>query len=121
MLQAWMIRLIPGGAEGLEQLVRDGKTLRGSAVETEDGNQRHGLRPTASMMLGIPHPEGARPEPWRSFLRVQRRCRRSRPCCRWCRREQIFLTVLVTTRPLIFRFSQDPVWRPERFCMANDD
>ena len=43
VLQAWMIRQMPGGAEGLEQLVCDGKTLRGSAVETEDGHQRHGL------------------------------------------------------------------------------
>ncbi len=40
VLQAWMIRQIPGGAEGLEQLVCDGKTLRGSAIETEDGSHR---------------------------------------------------------------------------------
>lgn len=40
VLQAWMIRQIPGGAEGLEQLVCDGKTLRGSAIETEDGKHR---------------------------------------------------------------------------------
>lgn len=40
VLQAWMISQIPGGAEGLDQLVCDGKTLRGSAVETEDGNHR---------------------------------------------------------------------------------
>jgi hypothetical protein len=40
MLQARMINQIPGGAEGLEQLVCDGKTLRGSAIETEDGNHR---------------------------------------------------------------------------------
>lgn len=40
VLQAWMIRQIPGGAEGLDQLVCDGKTLRGSAVETEDGSHR---------------------------------------------------------------------------------
>jgi hypothetical protein len=39
-LQAWMISQIPGGAEGLDQLVCDGKTLRGSAIETEDGNHR---------------------------------------------------------------------------------
>ena len=31
VLQAWMITQIPGGAEGLDQLVCDGKTLRGSA------------------------------------------------------------------------------------------
>ena len=36
VLQAWMISQIPDGAEALEQLVCDGKTLRGSAVETED-------------------------------------------------------------------------------------
>jgi len=49
VLQAWMISQIPGGAEGLEQLVCDGKTLRGSAIETEEGTHRYGLRPTASM------------------------------------------------------------------------
>lgn len=40
MLQAWMISQIPGGAEGLDQLVCDGKTLRGSALETGDGSHR---------------------------------------------------------------------------------
>ncbi len=40
VLQAWMISQIPGGADGLDQLVCDGKTLRGSAIETEDGNHR---------------------------------------------------------------------------------
>ena len=35
-----MIIQIPGGAEGLEQLVCDGKTLRGSAVGAEDGGHR---------------------------------------------------------------------------------
>ncbi len=40
MLQAWMISQIPYGAEALEQLVCDGKTLRGSAVETEDSSHR---------------------------------------------------------------------------------
>jgi len=40
VLQAWMISQIPGGAEGLDQLVCDGKILRGSAIETEDGNNR---------------------------------------------------------------------------------
>ena len=40
VLQAWMISQIPGAAEGLDQLVCDGKTLRGSAIETEDGNHR---------------------------------------------------------------------------------
>jgi hypothetical protein len=40
VLQAWMISQIPGGTEVLDQLVCDGKTLRGSAVEVEDGNHR---------------------------------------------------------------------------------
>ena len=35
-----MISQIPGGAEGLDKLVCDGKTLRGSAIETEDGKHR---------------------------------------------------------------------------------
>ena len=47
VLQAWMISQIPGGTDGLDQLVCDGKTLRGSAMETEEGNHRYGLRPTA--------------------------------------------------------------------------
>jgi hypothetical protein len=40
VLQAWMISQVPSGATGLDQLVCDGKTLRGSAVETEDGSHR---------------------------------------------------------------------------------
>ena len=40
VFQAWMSSQIPDGAEGLEQLVCDGKTLRGTAVETEDGSHR---------------------------------------------------------------------------------
>ena len=47
VFQAWMIRRIMGGAKGLQQLVCEGKTLRGSAMETEDGSHRYGLRPTA--------------------------------------------------------------------------
>ncbi len=35
-----MISQIPSGAEGLDQLVFDGKTLRGSAVETDNGTHR---------------------------------------------------------------------------------
>jgi hypothetical protein len=46
---AWMVSQIPAGAEGLDQLVCEGKALRGSAVETEDGNHRDGPRPTASL------------------------------------------------------------------------
>jgi len=40
VLQAWMISQIPGGATTLDQLVCDGKTLKGSAIETADGNHR---------------------------------------------------------------------------------
>jgi hypothetical protein len=40
VLQAWMLSQIPGGADGLEQLVCDGKTLRGSAIQTDDGSHR---------------------------------------------------------------------------------
>jgi len=40
VLQAWMISQIPGGATALEQLVCDGKTLKGSAIESEDGKHR---------------------------------------------------------------------------------
>jgi hypothetical protein len=40
VLQAWMINQIPGGADGLDQLVCDGKMLRGSAIQTEDGSHR---------------------------------------------------------------------------------
>ena len=38
VLQACMISQIPGGSEGWDQLVSDGKTLRGSAVEAENGS-----------------------------------------------------------------------------------
>jgi hypothetical protein len=40
VLQAWMFSPMPGGNEGLEQLVCEGKTLRGSAVEAEDCSHR---------------------------------------------------------------------------------
>ena len=40
VLPAWMLSQIPGGREGLDQLVCDAKTLRGLAIETEDGNHR---------------------------------------------------------------------------------
>jgi hypothetical protein len=40
VLQAWMISQIPGGEDRLDQLVCDGKTLRGSAIETDDGSHR---------------------------------------------------------------------------------
>ena len=35
-----MISQIPGGTIDINKLVCDGKTLRGSAIETEDGNHR---------------------------------------------------------------------------------
>ena len=40
VLLAWMVSQIPGGSEGLDQLVCDGKPLRGSALEAEDGSHR---------------------------------------------------------------------------------
>ena len=40
VLQAWMVSQIPGGPDGLDQLVCDGKTLRASAIEMEEGNHR---------------------------------------------------------------------------------
>ncbi|MCP9823792.1 transposase family protein [Cyanobium sp. L1E-Cus] len=68
VLQAWMISQIPGGTEGLDQLVCDGKTLRGSAIETEDGNHWYGLRPTSSTLprsRSMPAPWEL---PWRRWL-----------------------------------------------------
>jgi hypothetical protein len=35
-----MISQIPGGAAGLDQLLCDGNTLRGSAIETDDSSHR---------------------------------------------------------------------------------
>ncbi len=35
-----MISQIPGGAKALDKLVCDSKTLRGSAMETEDGEHQ---------------------------------------------------------------------------------
>jgi hypothetical protein len=54
VLQAWMISQIPGGADGLDQLACDGKTLRGSAIEAEDGNHRFVAQVTVSVRaLGV--------------------------------------------------------------------
>ena len=36
-LQAWIISQIPGGADGLDPLVCDGKTLGDSAIDNDDG------------------------------------------------------------------------------------
>ena len=35
-----MVSQIPNGAKALEQLVCDGKTMKASAIESEDGNKR---------------------------------------------------------------------------------
>ena len=40
----------PGVTEELDTLVCDGKTLRGSIAENENGAARYGLRPTASTL-----------------------------------------------------------------------
>ena len=56
VLQAWMISQIPGGEDHLDQLVCDGKTLRGSAIETDDGNHRF----VAQVTVGFPRFRGHR-------------------------------------------------------------
>ena len=54
MLQAWMLSRIPGGADGLEQLVCDGKSLRGSAIQTDEGSYRFVAKVTAyARALGV--------------------------------------------------------------------
>jgi hypothetical protein len=40
VLQFWIISQIPGEAERLDQLVCNGKTLRATAIETDDSNHR---------------------------------------------------------------------------------
>jgi hypothetical protein len=47
LLRDWMAAQ-PGVTETLDTLVCDGKTLRGSIAENENGAARYGLRPTAS-------------------------------------------------------------------------
>ena len=49
-LQVWMLAQITNGASGLDQLVGDVKTLRGSIVATDGGGGAYGLRPTASTL-----------------------------------------------------------------------
>jgi hypothetical protein len=49
-IRDWTIARIPDGAEGLDQLICDGKALRGSVVPTAGGGSRYGLRPTASTL-----------------------------------------------------------------------
>ena len=47
VLQAWMVSQIPGGATDLDQLVCDGKTLKGSAIET-------GVPPKRWTVISVP-------------------------------------------------------------------
>ena len=49
-IRDWTMAQIPGGAVDLDQLVCDGKTLRGSIVSTAGGGSVYGLRPTASTL-----------------------------------------------------------------------
>jgi hypothetical protein len=49
-IRDWTIAQIPGGAADLDQLVCDGKTLRGSIEPTAGGGSAYGLRPTASTL-----------------------------------------------------------------------
>ena len=47
-IRDWTIAQIPGGAEDLDQLVCDGKAMRGSVEPTASGGSTYGLQPTAS-------------------------------------------------------------------------
>ena len=49
-IRDWTLAQIPGGATDLDQLVCDGKTLRGSIEATATGGSACGLRPTASTL-----------------------------------------------------------------------
>jgi hypothetical protein len=49
-IRDWTIAQIPGGAADHDQLVCDGKTLRGSIEPTAGGGSAYGLRPTASTL-----------------------------------------------------------------------
>jgi hypothetical protein len=49
-IRDWTIAQIPGGAADLDQLVCDGKTLRGSIEPTAGGGSAYGLRPTTSTL-----------------------------------------------------------------------
>ena len=53
VLQAWMISQIPDGADGLDQLVCDGKTRNSSAIETEEGNRFVGQVKVYAQVLGV--------------------------------------------------------------------
>jgi hypothetical protein len=55
VLHAWMISQIPGGTDGLEKWVCDGKELRCLALETEAGNHRLVAQVTVyARALGVP-------------------------------------------------------------------
>ena len=49
-IRDWTIAQIPGGAADLDQLVCDGKTLRGSIEPTAGGGSAYSLRPTTSTL-----------------------------------------------------------------------
>ena len=49
-IRDWTIAQIPGGAGDLDQLVCDGKTMRGSIEPISSGGSAYGLRPTASTL-----------------------------------------------------------------------
>ena len=51
-IRDWTIAQIPGGAKELNQLICDGKTLRGSIEPTPGAGPAYGLRPTASTLPG---------------------------------------------------------------------
>ena len=73
VFQAWMISQIPGGTESLEQLVCDGETLRGSAVETEDGGHRLGALVTVyAGALGVALVQKAYVNRWNDGLSFMR-------------------------------------------------
>ncbi len=49
-IRDWTIAQIPGGTGDLNQLVCDGKTMRGSIEPISSGGSAYGLRPTASTL-----------------------------------------------------------------------
>ena len=49
-IRDWTIAQIPGGTGDLDQLVCDGKTMRGSIEPISSGGSAYGLRPTASTL-----------------------------------------------------------------------
>lgn len=67
-IRDWTIAQIPGGTSDLDQLVCDGKALRGSILPTAGGGSAYGLRPTAST---LPRSRCIRlPSVWRSARTV---------------------------------------------------